>query len=386
MKVTPSTRFSRRDSLRLAAGVTTFAAMMQTAPTAQAAAQGTAVPAGKRLTFAQVQALSPLEMASRSPLTRAAYDFLLQSGRSIGDAKIRTPVLEALAKPIPTILQLYPTDAAKEKVRQALLDAKLLTPETTIAQMFPPGSPTAAPQPFLGTVGSGFGSHHAYPGGLGTHVALNVRTSLGLLDAYATTNAMHLNRDVVLAADLLHDIHKPWIFQWLPDGSPMVEYKIAGTGVHHIMSIAETIHRGLPAEVVVALASAHDNPGAEEAKIVAYLKAGAMIAGVDPVKAGYLAPSGDAIVLPRRIEGFAVFLGDHEWVVSVPAAGWAANELQEVAARDYGLSADDMKGAKFNALRNYVFAHTTIIGLHQRFVSGGKEAVRAAVNALVAPV
>jgi hypothetical protein len=370
--------------MRLFAGGASVAALAQM-PSAALAAPAAA--ASKRLTLAQCQQLSPLDMAKSSRLAVAAYQFLQKSAREIENTKLRQMVTSSLQNPAPTILERYRSDADKQKVRQQLIDAKLLAPEITISQLFPPASgPAQAPQPFLGTPGSGYGSHHAYPGGLGMHVALNVRSSLGLYAGYSETNGFKLSRDVILAAQLLHDIHKPWIFQWQADGSPLTEYHVAGTGDHHILSIAESIHRGVPAEVIVALASAHDNPGAEEEKTVGYIKAAAIIAGRDPVEAGLLATSGNTVVVPRRIEGFVVFLGDHEWVVSVPAAEWAVSQLQEIAVRDYGMTDADMKTAKFNALRNYVFSQISIIGLHERQVVGGKDAVRAAVNALVAPV
>lgn len=371
--------WSRRNCMQLLACGTSAVALTKAAAAAPAAGQV------KRISFAQCQRLTPLEMAKSSSLAVANYQYLIDQAKQVGDAKLRRLIGDMLANPAPSILELYPTDAEKEKTRQQLIGANLLNPEITAAQIFPPAvSPKQAPQPFLGTPGSGFGSHHSYPGGLGLHVALNVRTSLSMLDAYASTNGFRLNHDIVLAAQLLHDIQKPWIFQWKADGSPLTEYKIGGTGVHHIMAIADCIHRGLSPELVVALASAHDNPGAEEDKIVAYIKSGAIIAGKDPVAYGLLAPSGKNIVTPRRMEGFVVFLGDHEWVVSVPAEKWALAELQDIAAQDYGLGAADMNSPKFHALRNYVFAHTSITGLHEQFVAGGRERVRATVNALIA--
>jgi hypothetical protein len=219
-------------------------------------------------------------------------------------------------------------------------------------------------------------------------VALNVRSSLGLFAGYHETFGFTLDRDVVLAAQLLHDLHKPWVFQWQTDASALPEYTVAGTGDHHILGIAESLYRGLPPDVVVAQACAHDNPGTpeDEAKVVGYLKAGAIIAGVNPVLAGLLTSDGKTVVQPRKIEGFVTHLGDHDWVLAVPAAHWTIDLLGEIAREDYQMTAADLKTAKFNSFRNYVFSQTTMIGLHQTHAMGGRDAVRASVHALVEPV
>ena len=60
--------------------------------------------------------------------------------------------------------------------------------------------------------------HHAYPGGLVTHTNLNTRVSVALYDGYRQVYDYMLDRDVVVAAQLLHDLHKPWVFQWGKDG------------------------------------------------------------------------------------------------------------------------------------------------------------------------
>ena len=71
-----------------------------------------------------------------------------------------------------------------------------------------------SPQPFYTAPGSGWNSHHIYPGGLVTHTALNVASCKALYDNYADMFGLKLDRDVVLASQLLHDLHKPWVFQW----------------------------------------------------------------------------------------------------------------------------------------------------------------------------
>ncbi|MDR3439573.1 hypothetical protein [Telmatospirillum sp.] len=381
-----NTDWSRRDYLRLFACGASAAALSQFPSAVQAAT----LPAEQgRLTLAQCQQLSPLDMAKSSQTAVAAYQFLQKSAEEIENPGLRQAVSQILQNPVPTVLARYRSDADKERVRQQLIDAHLLGVDVGIHQLFPPAKGAdQTPQPFLSAPGSGYTSHHAYPGGLSVHVALNVRSSLGLYAGYGGTFGLKLSRDVVLASQLLHDLHKPWVFQWKEDGGLLPEYTVAGTGDHHILSLAESIYRGLPAEVIVAQASAHDHPGspADEAKTVGYLKAGAMIAGKDPIEIGLLGPDGNTVVLPRRIEGFITHIGDHDWIIAGPANTWSTPLLEEIAMQDYAMTKADIGTAKFNAFRNYVFSQTTMIGLHQLHCAAGKEGVRATVNALVAPV
>ncbi len=333
--------------------------------------------------------LSPVAMAEKSAVGQASYKFLLAAADEIADRSLRTAVSGILKNPAPTLMTRYRTEGDREGLRQALVAAGLLTPEVAAEQLLPPlaAAPDQAPQPFAAAPGSGYASHHAYPGGLAVHTALNVQSSLGLYKGYYDTYGFKLNRDTVLAAQLLHDLHKPWVFQWREDASSLPEYTVAGTGAHHILGIAESIFRGLPAEVVVAQASAHDNAGtpADEARLVGYIKAAAIIAGQDPVAAGLLAAGGNTVALPRRIEAFVTYLGDHDWIVSVPAAKWVIGLLEALAAADYGMKAADLKGLRFNSFRNYVFSQATMIGLYQLYAIGGQESLRAAVRNIVAP-
>lgn len=94
-----------------------------------------------------------------------------------------------------------------------------------------------------------------------------------------------VNKDIAIAAQALHDISKPFVFQWNANGSSLTEYPIAGQGAHHALALAEVIYRGFPAEEVVAQACAHGAPTSkkEEADVAGWLKAAAIIAGKDPV-------------------------------------------------------------------------------------------------------
>jgi len=112
-----------------------------------------------------------------------------------------------------------------------------------------------------------------------------------------------IDEDVMVAAPLLHDWAKPIVFQWNADVTEFAELNFGGdgatdnfgaagdsrTGAHHIIGVAESMARGLSPKLVITQASAHSNPtSGNEYKVVNWLRAGGIIAGVDPVARGYL--------------------------------------------------------------------------------------------------
>ena len=221
----------------------------------------------------------------------------------------------------------------------------------------------------------------AYPGGLCTHVALNVVSAESLVAAYDNIDGLKLDFDHAVGGEILHDLHKPWVFQWEADNACRKEEALAGTGEHHVLSIAESIKRGLPAEFVVAQACAHEHPGSAsgEAQVVGWLRAAAIIAGVDPVKAGLIAADGKTLPLPRRIEGWVVHLADHDWVISVPACQWVVKALRNLAEKKWGVRDEKT----FNALRNYVLCNLTAMRLYGILSAQGEEAFAADVARVV---
>jgi len=81
-----------------------------------------------------------------------------------------------------------------------------------------------------GAPGGTPGSHHAYPGGLAQHTAFNTRAALDLEQNYIARYGLKPWRDYnpvhVVAAPILHDIMKLWVFQWTADGSQIPQGKI----------------------------------------------------------------------------------------------------------------------------------------------------------------
>jgi len=369
---------NRRDFLKLGAmaGVAAVAAA-HTAP-------ALAAPCAR--TLDACMEMTPKAMAEASAPVSAAWDNIRRNAGQIRNPGIRNAVQAILDNPAPTLMK--GVGASEKKAIYRELTANGLLKDVAEKDFLPPvADPDKTLQPFLSAPGSGYQSHHAYPGGLATHTDLNVRVSLAIYDGYREVYDYLLDRDVVLAAQLLHDLHKPWVFQWGVSGESRTELKLAGTGEHHPLSVAESIVRGLPADVVVAQACAHNHPRtpADEAEVVGWLRTAAIIAGVDPVKRGLLAQDGKTLPLPRRQEGFVTHLGDHDWVLTVPAVQWVLPVLEKIAVRDYGISQADLKKKPFNQFRNYVFSQVTAMSLYETYASRGEAELARTVRAVVVP-
>ena len=245
-KVTPAAMQSdRRRFLQLS---TASVAAIGIAGIASEAAQ--AAPAGNAaapITLDQCRRMSPAEMAQRSAMVKNGYAYLHKSCKLISDSGYRDLARACLDDPTPKIMTLFPSNTEKEAVKQELVAAGYLKPETTYEQFLPPcAGPDRVVQPFAVAPGSGWKSHHAYPGGLVTHIAVFLKSALGLFDAYQDIYGYRMNRDLIVTVAMFHDVQKPWVLQWKDDDSIVAESQIAGTGSHHVLAIADAIYRELP--------------------------------------------------------------------------------------------------------------------------------------------
>lgn len=289
-----------------------------------------------------------VQMASNSPLVHSAYELLRERLRLVRSAKIRLALTDLIDAKRACVLHRANLDAqAREDIlaelrRQGLLsdtDAAGIDGKA-LAGVFPPvlddgGACPRMPQAFFSAPGGATGGHHSEPGGLPVHEAFNDTSALGLAEGYhivyGTTRAdglpvvarsakgtddakaahrrgsgkapFQIDKDIILAAPMWHDWAKTIVFQWNPDGSEFTELNFGGngstddngkpgdsrTGAHHILGLAEAIKRGMPADFVITVASAHSVPTLNnEYKVVNWLRAAAIIARIDPVAAGYL--------------------------------------------------------------------------------------------------
>ena len=336
----------------------------------------------------ECMAMSADQMAQKSRLVTDSMAYLKDATGSIRNPAIRETVQGILRDPAPTLMADLMDDNNRKAVFDELKAKGLLSEETTFETFLPPTqNPYKAPHPFISGPGSGYGSHHSYPGGVASHTAANVMISLSIYDHYKNVYGYALDRDVVIASQALHDLHKAWVFQWGEDGESRTEMKIAGTGEHHTLSVAESIKRSLAPEVIVAQACAHDHPGFSdnEAKSVNWIKTAAILTGTDPIKAGLLSKDGQTLPQPRRMENFICHLGDHDWVLTVPAAKWTIPVMKEIAAEKYNMSDADLNGKAFKHLRNYVFSQASIMSLYEIYSTRGKDALAYTAMSIVAP-
>lgn len=347
-------KISRRKFLQLTAGAAIGAAMLNM--------PGMSFAAGAKVKTASYNNLpDAVTLAANSELVQLSYQKIKDAVKTIQDPSLARMTMDIVNNPVPTFMNNYQLPGSKRTVYNKLVAAGLLDSSKTSLENFMPPYNGSLPQPFYSAPGSGYASHHAYPGGLATHTAANLQISEGIYNTYTCLFNSDISHDIVIAAQALHDLAKPLVFQWNKDQSSLTEYQIAGTGAHHIFSIAEVIYRGFPVEEIVAQSCAHTIPSGKDEQVVAgYLKAAAIIAGKDAVKLGLVTSKG-TIPTPHKQEGYITSLGDHDFVLSGPACQKSVAILKEIAAKDYGMSKADLEGEHFNRFRNYIGAQYSMM-------------------------
>ena len=268
---------SRRNFFKLGAGVLAGAALFDLTGLNHKAFAQKITPSNFKINPIKLSDLPPATKAPlNSQLVNNAYDYIISSVEKITDNKLRQQTLDLIKDTRPKFMQLYTsstdvTNIYNELANKGLIDTSIISPE----QLFPPLKSNKNPQDFISAPGSGYASHHSYPGGLPTHTAANLSISEGVVNTYKLIFGYAVNTDIVLSAQALHDLAKPWVFQWNEDGTCLSEYSIAGTGAHHILGLVEAIYRNLPAEEIVAQACAHNHPGSDkdEESVVNWIKA-----------------------------------------------------------------------------------------------------------------
>lgn len=370
-------KFSRRKFLQMTAGAAIGAAMLNM--------PGMSFAAGAKVKAASYNNLpDAVTLAANSELVQLSYQKIKDAVKTIQDPSLARMTMDIVNNPVPTFMNNYQLPGSKRTVYNKLVAAGLLDSSKTSLENFMPPYNGSLPQPFYSAPGSGYASHHAYPGGLATHTAANLQISEGIYNTYTGLFNSYISHDIVIAAQALHDLAKPLVFQWNKDQSSLTEYQIAGTGAHHIFSIAEVIYRGFPVEEIVAQSCAHTIPsGKDEQVVVGYLKAAAIIAGKDAEKLGLVTSKG-TIPTPHKQEGYITSLGDHDFVLSGPACQKSVAILKEIAAKDYGMSKADLEGEHFNRFRNYIGAQYSMMYIDSlASTKNGMERIRQAVKNVI---
>lgn len=370
-------KISRRKFLQLTAGAAIGAAMLNV--------PGMTFAAGAKVKAANYNKLpDAVPLAKDAELVQLSYKKIQDAVSSIKDSTLRSMTAEIINNPNPAFMENYQLLGSKRALYNKLAAAGLLdTSKISAEQLLPPYS-GKLPQPFYSAPGSGYASHHAYPGGLATHTAANLCISEGIYNTYKDIFNSDISRDIIISAQALHDLAKPLVFQWQKDQASLPEYTIAATGAHHILSIAEVIYRGFPVEEIVAQACAHTIPTGKDEQVVAgYLKAAAIIAGKDAVKLG-LVNSDNTIPTPHKQEGYIVSLGDHDFVLSSPACQKSVAILKQIAAKDYGMTKAELEGEHFNRFRNYIGAQYSMMYIDSlASTKNGMERIRQAVKNVI---
>jgi hypothetical protein len=197
----------------------------------------------------------------------------------------------------------------------------------------------------------------------------------GSYDAHYFGGRPTVSRDTAIAAALYHDVMKTVVFGWNDDGTLADELAIAGTGAHHILSGAEAIARGRDPRFVTALLSAHAAPSlGDEAKVVAWCRAAAIVAGVDPLASGLVKRDGAGYALaadPAPLEAFVSYLSDHDYVVSVHAMHVVSARLQQSWSRRPALT---HLAPTFAWYRAMVLTRTSALALYDTLARNGADA------------
>src|SRR5450631_162347 len=390
---------------------------------------------------------SAAQLASSSALVQSARQFIAHRITKIGDRTLAKNVHELVEdRQVCVRHRAAESTASKQSIVDKLAAAGLYAatdaaafPGGALAGVLPPVLDAGStcphlPQPFFSAPGSVFGGHHSYPGGLPIHESFNDLSDTSFAANYrhvyghpgphglpviASPDADHdadddvdvdIDQDIIIAAPILHDWAKPLVFQWNADGTEFAEFNFGGngatdnygsagdsrTGAHHIIGIAESMARGLSPKFVITQASAHSNPtSGSEYKVVNWLRAGAIIAGLDPVAKGYLRVDGAGrlrlpavqrlgevdlnAATPTQVNAPVEYqlhnLSDADFTQTGPAVS-VAQILLATLATAFGFDPSDT--ARYNkSYRNPALSHLSAERLYILYTSGGLAAVRA---------
>jgi 7,8-dihydroneopterin 2',3'-cyclic phosphate phosphodiesterase len=139
--------------------------------------------------------------------------------------------------------------------------------ETVLAFLRDP--PTDLDQPALpvGVCPAGAYQHHSYRGGLVEHTVSVVKLCGSLCDVVEEQYGGSVDRDLVMAGAILHDIMKVYCYEETGGGGFRTS-EFGGLVDHLSLMIAEMYRRGLPLSLVHVVAGHHGDAGATKPKTV----------------------------------------------------------------------------------------------------------------------
>ncbi|MEM2412846.1 MAG: HDIG domain-containing protein [Candidatus Bathyarchaeia archaeon] len=107
---------------------------------------------------------------------------------------------------------------------------------------------------------AGLSRHHCYPGGYIEHVVSTVNLALALCKSVEKVYHGKVNKDLVVAGVLLHDLFKPLTYTVNQNGG----YSTTGLADymdHLSVAIAELVRRGFPLELIHVVSAHHGEYG-----------------------------------------------------------------------------------------------------------------------------
>jgi len=107
---------------------------------------------------------------------------------------------------------------------------------------------------------AGLSNHHCYPGGYIEHIASTANIALAMCNSIEKVYHGKVNRDLVIAGVLLHDIFKPITYE-ANEGGGYSSTRLADYMDHLSLAISELVRRGFPLDVVHIVSAHHGNYG-----------------------------------------------------------------------------------------------------------------------------
>lgn len=109
--------------------------------------------------------------------------------------------------------------------------------------------------------------HHSYKEGLIQHIISSSTIALTLCNIVEQTYRAKVERDVVLAAVIVHDLMKPLTYS-LREGGGYDASQLGEQMDHLTLIVSELIRRGFPLEVVHAVAAHHGRSGPTDPRTI----------------------------------------------------------------------------------------------------------------------
>lgn len=114
--------------------------------------------------------------------------------------------------------------------------------------------------PPLDIAQAGLSHHHCYPGGYIEHVASTANLALALCDSVEEIYRGKVNRDIVIAGVLLHDLYKPTTYTF-SKANTCSSSRLADYLDHLSLAISELVRRDFPLELIHVVAAHHGEYG-----------------------------------------------------------------------------------------------------------------------------